>query len=104
MGRSSGRMSVKLHTRPFWLFSELFELAEAIEITPVFLVEELEKMAQWIVTASQMNTDNAFVYRLFIWLDMSNSEAAQHVRAAARALADAELTVRGIGTATGISH
>ena len=46
MGRSSGRMSVKLHTRPFWLFSELFELAEAIEITPVFLVEELEKMAQ----------------------------------------------------------
>ena len=34
----------------------------------------------------------------------ANSEAAQHSRAAARALADAGLTVRDIGTVMGISH
>lgn len=45
MGKSSGRMSEKLGSKPSWTFGELFALADALEMSPHDIVTDLIALA-----------------------------------------------------------
>ena len=46
LGKSSGRMSEKLGSKPAWKFGELFSVADALGVDPVFIVEELKSQVE----------------------------------------------------------
>ena len=44
MGLASSVISYKMTAKSSWKFHELFPLAKALDVTPEFIIEELEKM------------------------------------------------------------
>ncbi len=41
LGKSSGRISEKLSNRSTWKFEELFSIADALGVSPSYIVDEL---------------------------------------------------------------